>query len=213
MRVTGVVLCGGQNRRFGRTKAIETVGGQMLIERVLDRLSPVTERNLVIVSSANASLPVAGKAELVPDLYPGAGPLGGIYTGLSAATTPLSIVVACDMPFLSTELLRYMVEAAADFDAVIPRLEGGFVEPLHAVYGHTCLPRLKARLEHGELAITPLLKELRVRYIERDEFRQFDPAELSFFNINSPADLERARLLAAPPGVASLHNGTPPPGI
>jgi len=212
MSVTGIVLCGGQNRRFGRNKATETVGGQTLIERVLDRLAPLAERSLVIVSSAKANLPVAGKAELVADLSPGTGPLGGIYTGLSRAATPLSILVACDMPFLSTDLLRHMVDVSEGFDAVIPRLEGGFVEPLHAVYSQTCLPKLKTRLERAELAITPLLKELRVRYVERDEYSRYDPDELSFFNINSPADLDRARLLAARPGVASLHNDTPRPG-
>jgi molybdopterin-guanine dinucleotide biosynthesis protein A len=215
--VTAIILCGGQNRRFGRNKAVETVGGQTLIERVLDGLAPLTERALVVVSRAKVDLPVSGKAEVIPDLYPGAGPLGGIYTGLSSAQTPISIVVACDMPFLSTPLLRHMVEVSTGFSAVVPRLDGGLVEPLHALYNRNCLPKMKARLDRGELAITPLLKELRVRYVERDEYLNFDPEELSFFNINSPADLDRARLLAVSPqprpeSAPSLHNGMSPPG-
>jgi len=100
------------------------------------------------------------------------------------------------MPFINTELLRYMIELSDDFDAVVPRLENGMIEPLHAVYSKNCLEIMKIRLENNELGITPFLNQLRVRYIEEVECRRFDPQLLSFFNINRQADLERAIELA-----------------
>jgi len=126
------------------------------------------------------------------DLYPGKGPLGGIYTGLLASQSLHSIVVACDMPFLSTELLRYMIEQCGDFDAVVPRLGEGMAEPLHAIYSKSCLEKMKRWLEHNQLGVHSFLKTVRVRYVEREESQRFDPQLLSFFNINYQSDLDQA---------------------
>ena len=100
------------------------------------------------------------------------------------------------MPFLNTALLRYMLDVSEGFDAVIPRLDGGMVEPLHAVYSRTCLPVMKARLERDELAINRLLGELHIKYLEKPEYLPLDPRMLSFFNINYPEDLVRANEIA-----------------
>ncbi len=131
------------------------------------------------------------------DLYPEKGPLGGIYTGLSASSASANIVVACDMPFLNTELLRYMLELAPGFDAVVPRLKEGLVEPLHAIYSRDCQDHLKKLLERNQLGLGPFLKLIRVRYIEQAECQRLDPRLLSFFNINFPSDLDRANALDA----------------
>jgi molybdopterin-guanine dinucleotide biosynthesis protein A len=192
MKTIAIILCGGKNLRLGRNKALEVIGGKSLIEWVMERLRPLAKQMLIVTAKEKLDLPVADKAEILVDVYPGKGPLGGIYTGLMAAKSSPSIVVACDMPFLNTELLGYMLELAPGFDAVVPRLAQGLVEPLHAIYARTCLPRMKARLENNQLAITPLLKELRVRYVEEAECRRFDPARLSFFNINYQSDLDWA---------------------
>jgi molybdopterin-guanine dinucleotide biosynthesis protein A len=192
MKTIAIILCGGKNLRLGRNKALEVIGGKSLIEWVMERLRPLAKQMLIVTAKEKLDLPVADKAEILVDVYPGKGPLGGIYTGLMAAKSSPSIVVACDMPFLNTELLGYMLELAPGFDAVVPRLAQGLVEPLHAIYARTCLPGMKARLENNQQAITPLLKELRVRYVEEAECRRFDPARLSFFNINYQSDLDWA---------------------
>lgn len=197
IKVTSIVLAGGKNLRLGRNKALELIGGQSLIERVIERLQPLTSQSLVVVSPSQLNFPVAGKAEILVDLYPDGGPLGGIYTGLLAAQSEYSLVVACDMPFLNTELLSYMIGLAPGFAAVVPRLEEGKVESLHAVYAKTCLGIMKRRLERHQLQVNTLLDILRVRYVERDECQRFDPQLLSFFNINYPSDLKRAIALAA----------------
>lgn len=192
MEVAAIVLAGGKNLRLGRNKALEVVGGKSLIERVVERLAQVTDQLLIVTSQEQSDLPVTGKTEILVDVYPGKGPLGGIYTGLTAARSERNIAVACDMPFLNTKLLCHMIELCRDFDAVVPRLANGMIEPLHAVYSRSCLESMKTRLENNQLGITSYLKQQRVRYVEETECRRFDPELLSFFNINHQADLERA---------------------
>jgi len=196
MKVTSIVLAGGKNLRLGRNKALESIDGKSLIEYVVERLKPLTNQILIVTSQEQFDLPVACKAEMLTDLYPGKGPLGGIYTGLLAAQSSHSIVVACDMPFLNTELLRYMIELSGDFDTVVPRLGEGMVEPLHAIYSKSCLGNIKTRLEHNQLGIHTFLDTVQVRYVEQAECRRLDPQLLSFFNINYQSDLDQANILA-----------------
>jgi molybdopterin-guanine dinucleotide biosynthesis protein A len=130
----------------------------------------------------------------VVDIYPGKGALGGIYSGLRESLSFHSLVVGCDMPFLNIALLRHLIELSPGFDVVIPRV-GGYIEPLHAVYSKDCLAPIEALLHKGRLRIADFFPAVKVRYIEDAEVERLDPEHLSFFNINSEADLERARAL------------------
>ncbi|MBI4187688.1 MAG: molybdenum cofactor guanylyltransferase [Chloroflexi bacterium] len=197
MKVTAIILAGGKNRRFGRIKLLETIGGKNLLECAIERLSPLADRILIVTAQEQKNLPVTGPAEIIVDLYPGKGPLGGIYTGLLAAQSSHCIAVAGDMPFLSTELLGYMVGLSPGFDAVIPRVGEGLREPLHAVYAKSCLDIMKTQLEQNQLEVYSILDLLRVRYVELAECQRLDPQLLSFFNINYPSDLDKAVALAA----------------
>lgn len=196
MKVTSIILAGGKSRRLGRHKALETIAGKSLIGCVTERLRPLTNQLLIVTSREQLDLPGAGKARILVDLYPDRGPLGGIYTGLLAARSSHSIIVACDMPFLNTELLGYMVELSADFDVVVPRLGEGMVEPLHAIYSKSCLDIMKSQLERDQLAVDAFFSAVRLRYVERAECQRLDPQLLSFLNINYQSDLERAIVLA-----------------
>jgi len=197
MKVTSIILAGGKNLRLGRNKALETIDGKSLIDCVVKRLEPLTNQILIVTSQEQLDFPVTCDAEILPDLYPGKGPLGGIYTGLVAARSSYSIVVACDMPFLNAELLRYMVELSSDYDAVVPRLGERMIEPLHAIYSKSCLGNMKTRLERNQLGVHSFLNTVRVRYVEQAECRRLDPELLSFFNINYQSDLDQAIALAA----------------
>jgi molybdopterin-guanine dinucleotide biosynthesis protein A len=168
-----------------------------VIERIMGVLAPISSQIVVVTSREKMDVPVGDVATVVTDAYPGKGPLGGIYTGLLAAECPLSIVVACDMPFLNAALLTRMLEMAEGYDAVVPRLAGGMVEPLHAIYARTCQSKMKDRIEAGLLPISPLFDPLRLRYVEQAEYLAIDPRMLSFFNLNSPDDLVRANRIAA----------------
>ena len=190
--MTSIILAGGKSLRLGRDKAVVEIRGKSLVERVIDRLSPLGTE-IIVVTSSTDQLPDLG-VKMVVDSYPGKGALVGIYSGLKEAASFHSLVVACDMPLLNINLLRYMVELSPAFDVVIPRVKG-YLEPLHAVYSKNCLPPIEGMLHEGRLKIADLLPTVRVRYVEDAEVERFDPLRLSFFNINSEADLERARTL------------------
>jgi molybdopterin-guanine dinucleotide biosynthesis protein A len=194
------VLAGGQSRRMGQDKAFLPVGGRPVVERVVERVAPLSDDLLLI---ANTQAPYSHlAARLVSDVYPGQGPLGGIYTALQAARHEHCLVVACDMPFLNPGLLRYLIDLvglASGYDVVIPRVEE-FPETLHAVYGKRCLEPIQRRLLAGQLKIVGFFDEVRVRYVERDDVARFDPEFHSFLNMNTPSDWERLQQLAVQEG-------------
>ena len=135
---------------------------------------------------------------LFSDVLPERGPLGGLYTALSAASQPHVLCLACDMPFVIRPLIDYLISliSEGDADAVVPRL-GGLVEPLRAIYARTCLAPIRAALEADQLALHKFLAAsgLRVRFVEEAEIDRFDSQHLSFININTTEDLEWARKL------------------
>ncbi len=202
--VTGVVLAGGQSRRLGRDKAVEPFQGQPLIRRVLDRVAQVAQELVVVVAdpARGQALPLEIGIEseaahrVALDRYPGAGSLGGIFSGLWAAQHPWALVVSCAMPFLNPALLRHMVALRPDADAVVPVVDGR-PEPTHALYSKACLPHMEARLQAKELKISGFFDQVRVRYLEEGDILQLDPELLSFFNVNTPEDLQRALSLAS----------------
>jgi molybdenum cofactor guanylyltransferase len=197
VKPSSIVLCGGKERRFGRSKAKAMVGGLPIIERVLKVLEVISGEIVLVTAPDKADLPVNDRVRMVFDAYPGKGPLGGIYTGLFEIKSEMAIVVACDMPFLNPKLLLRMCEIAAGYDVVVPRLGGAMLEPLHAIYSKGCSTVMKAGLESGVLSIAPLFRHLNVRYMPKEEYLPLDPRMLSFFNINYPEDFDRANRIAA----------------
>ncbi|MFC1892509.1 molybdenum cofactor guanylyltransferase [Chloroflexota bacterium] len=194
MDVSCIVLAGGRASRLGHNKAQVRIGNKTLFQRVLCGISFI-KGEVIVVSGGKESFPILSsesRERLVTDIYPRKGPLVGIFTGLRVSRSQHNLVVACDMPFLNRGLLSYMIELATGFDLVIPRL-GDMVEPLHAVYSRDCLAAIERMIEQDNLGVNRLLSRVRVRYVEADEIDRFDPAHLSFFNINTEADLKAAR--------------------
>jgi molybdopterin-guanine dinucleotide biosynthesis protein A len=193
--VSAIVLAGGKSRRLSVDKALLHLNGQWLLERILNTLSTLSDDLLVVANPKQefARLP----ARIVPDAFPGTGPLGGIHSGLRSMRHDRGLVVACDMPLLNLHLLRYMILLSSDFDVVMPRI-GEETEPLHAVYSSGCLPPIEDLLRCGERRIISFLPRVRVRYVEQDEINTFDPQHLSFFNINTQHDLDLAQKLSRP---------------
>jgi len=197
--MTSIVLAGGKGTRLGKDKLLQVVGDRPLLQRVIDSLSPISQRILVVTAQGQKRPAIQATQTIVapvPDIYPEKGALGGIYAGLSASDSQHSLVVAADMPFLNSDLLQHLISVAIDFDVVMPRLNGG-IEPLHAVYSRNCLPAIQEQIERSQLQIRVILKQVRVRYIEQEEIDRFDPRHLSFFNVNTPDDLREARNIAA----------------
>ena len=198
--MTSIILAGGKSSRLGRNKVLEAVGGKSLIQWVVDHLATLS--NEIIIATAHGEpIPCSSSVEMkiTADLYPGKGPLVGIYSGLMASSNPRAIVVGCDMPFLSVGLLDYMSQISSTFDVVVPQTREK-IEPLCAVYSKNCLASIHNLLERDELRLSELLNMVKVGYVKGDEINRFDPEHLSFFNVNTPADLARARMLAAEKG-------------
>ncbi len=196
MSVSGIVLAGGRGLRLGREKALERLHNKTLIEWTMEGLTPVCQTILVVVRQEqfSAIAKAVSKGVVIADLYPSGGALGGIYTGLVNSNSFYNIVVGCDMPFVNSNLLNYMLGLAPGFDAVVPETNG-MLEPLHAIYSKDCLSPIKKLLGQNKLGISQVFKLIKVRYVCGDEIAKLDKGYLSFFNINTEDDLIRAREL------------------
>jgi len=184
--VTVAILAGGKSSRMGVDKSFAPLLGKTLIQRVLDRAGSLGLPAILITNRpadyASLGLPMFG------DLLPGKGSLGGLYTAISCSPTVYTLCVACDMPFLNPALLAYLISLRAGYDVIVPRING-FPEALHAVYGKGCLGPIREKLDQDRLKATGFYGEVRLRFVEEDEVRRFDPALRSFVNVNTPEEL------------------------
>jgi molybdopterin-guanine dinucleotide biosynthesis protein A len=190
------IQAGGESRRIGRDKALIPFHGVPLVQRVVERLAPLADELFVTTNQPQAYGFL--DAPLIPDIWPGMGALGGLYTALNTATLPLVAVVACDMPFVSPKLLAFQrdILLGSEVDAVIPSSENG-LEPLHAVYRRqTCLPAVESALRQSQRRMIDWHPSVNVRLLSIAETKAHDPEGLAFININSSEDLLQAEKLA-----------------
>jgi molybdopterin-guanine dinucleotide biosynthesis protein A len=195
MDASAIILAGGRSTRLGRDKASELLLGVPLLQRAVSRVEgPVAE--VVVVRAAGQTLPEVEASvplRVVEDAYAGAGPLGGIYTGLGAVQSTHALTVACDMPLLQPALLSELLGlATGEYDAVVPTNDMYLPEPLCAVYTATCREAIAANLDAGALKVALFLDKVRVRYVPPAEWRAWDREGVSFVNVNREADLRRA---------------------
>ena len=193
MGVSAAILAGGRARRLGGAdKASLPIGDARIIDRQLAALSAVADDVRIVANDRDR---YAGLGlRVVPDAVPDRGPLGGLYTALLDASHDRVLVLACDLPFVTTALLERLVaesRTGEEVDAVVPRSARG-LEPLCALYTKRCAGRILTRLERGELAVAGLLEELRVRELGPEALAPYDDGSL-FENVNTPHDHERAR--------------------
>jgi molybdopterin-guanine dinucleotide biosynthesis protein A len=196
--LTICVQAGGASRRMGQDKALMPFLGRPLIQRVVDRLAPIADEMIVTTNSPD-DYHFLGLL-LFPDLRPGRGALGGLYTALSSATREAVAVVACDMPFASASLIeaanRLLVEEEAD--VVIPN-SGDGLEPLHAVYRcKTCIPAIEAAINADQWKLISWFPQVKVHILQPDEIKLYDPSRLAFWNLNTPEEFAEAEKMAKP---------------
>jgi molybdopterin-guanine dinucleotide biosynthesis protein A len=182
---TLIILAGGQSRRMGQDKAHLPTGAGTLLERIVDRLSPVVDQ-LIVAGGPALSIP---EVRWVPDARPGAGPLAGMAAGLGATSGDLAWIVACDLPDVEPGIGDLLFASAADVDAVVPRLDSR-PECLCAVYHASLAGRILTMLDAGDRRVTSLLDGIRVRYVEAAELRRVDPDLRSFRNLNTPDEYQ-----------------------
>jgi len=195
-RVTGIILAGGKSSRLGRDKAWEDVGGQRIIDRVIGALQSSCDEVLIIGDRPERqnelSLPKC--IQYRSDELKGRGSIGGLYTGLKSSDTLWSLVVACDMPFISRELIRFMLSIISKnrCDAIVPVINGRY-QPTHALYNSTCIPFIEKNISSGNFRMDSYFDEIYLEEISEDVINSIKGAELSFFNVNTEDDLFTAR--------------------
>lgn len=191
-----VVLAGGDSKRLGQPKALLDFYGQPLIKVVVNYLSELFTEITLVTDRPDLydDLPVRLTGDLLKEGQKS--PLRGIHAGLSSSTLPYQFVVACDMPFLNLDLIRYMGQFTADFDAVVPRI-GSYYQPLYAFYKRSCIDIIEKQVSLGRYKVTDFFANLKTRYILLPEILHFDPDQESFININTWDDYERALQIMA----------------
>jgi molybdopterin-guanine dinucleotide biosynthesis protein A len=192
---TGVILAGGQNKRFaGKNKAFEQVGNVSIFERIYGIFRELFDQILLVTNQPEKYL--AWDIPMVTDLIDIRSSLTGLHTGLFHTTTPYAFFAACDTPFLKKEIVQTVLNAIEpNLDIVVPQTELGY-EPLCAAYSRHCLKPIQVQLEKRQFQIQRLFKTMRTLKIPEMTLRKIDPDLISFFNINTPEDLERARQMA-----------------
>jgi FdhD protein len=188
--VSGVILAGGKSSRMGSNKALLPYKGGRFIEAIHRQLSEIFEEVLLVTNNPEQYefLP----CRKVADLFPGAGALAGIHSGLYHSGNPAIFAVACDMPYLNNELVRHLAGRADAGSVLIPEGPAG-LEPLHAVYGKGCLAAIEETLIHGEKRILSFFDRVNIIKINTEQIAGFDPSFASFSNINTPEEYFRLR--------------------
>ncbi len=190
------IQAGGESRRMGQDKALVPFMGRALIERVIERMDSLAGEILITTNHPQA-LAFLG-FPCFPDILPGKGALGGLYTALSVARYDSVAVVACDMPFANAQLLAALAEAISSeqADAAVPQAEKGY-EPFHAVYRRsTCLPAISEAIEKGETRLISWFPHAKVIRFSPQQITRYDPQGRAFFNVNTAEDLAQAVAIA-----------------
>jgi molybdenum cofactor guanylyltransferase len=197
--LTVTILTGGYGSRMGGVdKAALDLNGKPLLNHVLDAVAPFAAEIYVVANDDR--LVGDPRFTVLHDPEPHAGVLPALLTALDAATSPLLLLLACDMPFVSRDVVQHLLAHAASHDAVMPYVQS-FPQPMHAVYRVApCRVAIRNVLEHGGRRMISFLDEIDTLRVGEDEIRQIDPEIRSFFNVNTPYDLEAARHLIAAEG-------------
>jgi molybdopterin-guanine dinucleotide biosynthesis protein A len=190
---SAAILVGGRAHRFGgRDKSALVVSGRTILERQLEALVDVTDDVLLVGSGFHVGSGfsrISNKTyRVVADRVPGCGPLGGLDAALEAARDEVVILLACDMPFVSSAFLGFLAAQAEAVDAVVPRTDRGY-HPLCAAYTRACRREVSERLKRRDLALKGLLEAVRTRVVEPSEIERFGPGDRLLANVNTPGEL------------------------
>jgi molybdenum cofactor guanylyltransferase len=201
--LSAAALAGGKSRRMGTDKAFVPLvdGGRPMLDLVLDRLRAVADDVMVVANDWERFQ--LFEARVVSDVHQEIGALGGIHAAVSQAAHDHCLVVACDMPFLSAELLKRMADEPRDYDVLVPVIpgesrQGGagrIFQTLHAIYSKTCLPAIESRIGEGNRRVVGFFDAVRVREFDVTEIQVVDPEFRSFYNANTPEAVASAAAL------------------
>jgi molybdopterin-guanine dinucleotide biosynthesis protein A len=185
--MNAVILAGGKSSRMGSNKAFLKIKGKTFIEVQIELLRKMFND---IAISVNTPLEYEYlNLPIFKDIYPGKGPLGGIYTSLVNSNSSHTFMLACDMPFVRLELIKYLKDLTKEYDVVIPKSEKG-LEPLHAFYSKKCIDPIKRELDANNLRMISFFPHVNVKIVELNELTLLDGVKDSIKNLNTMDDYE-----------------------
>jgi molybdopterin-guanine dinucleotide biosynthesis protein A len=185
--MNAAILVGGKSSRMGSNKAFLELKGKTFIELQIDLLREIFDD--IFISANTSSEYEYLNLSIFKDVYPGKGPLGGIYTSLINSSSLHTFMLACDMPFIGPELINHLKDLTKEYDVVIPKSEKG-LEPLHAFYSKKCIDPIKRSLEEDNLRITSFFPHVNVKIVELDNLNLSDSFKNSIKNLNTRDDYE-----------------------
>jgi molybdopterin-guanine dinucleotide biosynthesis protein A len=198
---SAIILAGGFSSRFGQDKGVLSLANKPLIKHILDATSTLTDEKIIVVSSKgqaeNYAKIIGSHINILVDAEELHCPLIGALTGFKEAHGEYALLLPCDTPLISKDIISFLFELCIDRNAVIPRWPNGYIEPLQAVYcTKPAQEAAKTALGKGELNIRSMVDRLRgVRYVSTLVLQQLDPELKTFFNINTPLDLRKAEFM------------------
>ncbi len=198
---SAIILAGGASSRLGQDKGLLTLAGKPLIRHVLDAVANLVDERLVVVSSKTQaegySKSLGSKARIIVDKGKGQTPLLGAEAGFEAAKGEYSILLPCDTPFVSREILSLLFDLCKNRTATIPRWPNCYIEPLQAVYlTSPSQEAARASLNEGESNMQSMVDRLHgIRYVSTLVLQELDPELRTFFNVNTQLDLKKAEAI------------------
>lgn len=200
-----IVLCGGLSTRMGKDKGSLDYDGKPMIVHVLESLKQVADEIFLVLRNetqfhiykdllSNYDISENSKFKLLIDTIEGEGPLIGIYTGIKAIHSDKAMILPCDSPFISKELISKLFEIAEEnneFNSFVPIWSDGNIEPLHSIYPSKSPEIIEDLLRKNQKSIKSLIKMLNVKYVGIEEFKL---PKKSFLNLNSPQDISNLNL-------------------
>lgn len=201
MKFEGFILIGGKSSRMGKDKFALTLNDKTFLEIIYETLQNAGIEKVSIVVNKSETAAVADGISIIKDIYPNRGALSGIHSALTNSKSDFSMILACDYPFVSIELIDFLINLAKkekDFDAFAPIQSDGKIQSLCAIYKtEICQQILSEMLEKTDenYSVRDFLNQIKTRYIEFSEIKNLPNSENFFFNINTPEDFVLATKL------------------
>jgi len=186
--ITGIILSGGKNSRYGSNKAIAEVGGMRIIDNITGKFKGLFDEVIIVTNSPDEYRYL--EVPMVSDIYPDKGSLGGLFTGLSRSSHEKIFVTACDMPFIDPRVIELIAGESAGYDVTVPMIAGHY-EPLFAVYGKKCLKFMEEQIKNSIFQIIKMYGSVTVNVIDEKKIREIDPGFRSLININFQEDIRK----------------------
>jgi molybdopterin-guanine dinucleotide biosynthesis protein A len=195
---SAVILAGGFSSRFGSDKGLVFLKNKPLICHVIEKVKPIVNEVLVVVNSEEQQKKFApiikNNVKFVIDIEDSQSPLVGAVTGFEKSQGKYSLLLPCDVPLVSPQIVSFLFEMQRNVNAVIPRWPNGYIEPLQAIY-HTksALSAAKTALKKSFMNMRSMIENLKaVNYVSTNVLKQLDPDLRTFLNVNTPKDLLKA---------------------